>query len=73
MKKSLLFYLMLLGAFVTTQSFGQKKIVESFDYATGDVNGIGDAADGWKGAWTKNSGVMEVVDGRLGADVIGNV
>ena len=72
MRNSLLFYLMLLGAFVTTQSFAQKKIVESFDYATGDIDGIGDATDGWKGAWTKNGGVMEVADGSLGGDLIGN-
>ena len=71
MKTNLLFSLMLLGAFITTQSFGQKMVVESFDYAVGDIDGSGDATDGWNGPWLKNSGSMEVVDGNLGADVVG--
>ena len=62
---------MLLGAFITTRSFGQKMVVESFDYAAGDIDGSGDAIDGWNGPWVKNSGTIEVVDGNLGADIIG--
>jgi len=69
MKTNLLFYLMLLV--ISTPSFGQKKVFESFDYAIGDINGMGDATDGWSGAWLKNSGIMEVVDGNLGDDMIG--
>ena len=71
MRNNLLFYLMLLGAFITTRSFGQKMVVESFDYAAGDIDGSGDAIDGWNGPWVKNSGTIEVVDGNLGADIIG--
>ena len=56
---------------ITTPSFGQKKVVESFDYTVGDINGIGNAIDGWNGPWLKNSGTMEVVVGNLGDDIIG--
>ena len=71
MKTNLLFCWMLLGAFSTTLSFGQKKVVESFDYVVGDIDGMGDAMDGWNGPWLKNSGTMEVVDGNLGTDMTG--
>lgn len=71
MKTNLLFCWMLLGAFYSTQSFGQKMVVESFDYATGDIDGSGDAIDGWNGPWEKFTGIMEVIDGNLGADIIG--
>ena len=70
MKTNLLFFLMLLV--ISTPSFGQKKVVESFDYTVGDINGIGNAIDGWKGPWSKNSGIMEVVERNLGTDIIGN-
>ena len=69
MKTNLLFYLMLLV--ISTPSFGQKKVVESFNYSVGDINGMGDVIDGWNGPWLKNSGTMEVVDGNLGDDVVG--
>jgi len=71
MRNYLLVYLVLLGAFINTQVFGQKTVLESFDYATGNIEGKGTAADGWGGAWTKTAGQIDVVDGNLGSDVVG--
>lgn len=56
---------------ITIKVLIQGTILESFDYPAGDIDGKGTAADGWGGPWLKSSGLMEVVDGNLGNDVVG--
>jgi O-glycosyl hydrolase len=72
MNTKILLCILFLNGLFATQTFGQIIVEESFNYTIGELNGQGTAINGWGGAWVKTSGIIEIVDGNLGNDTIGN-